>query len=99
MKNKIKIDKIRRFLYAKNELNTNILKFLAYNEYKSYKTRWNYKIKLTKLKKNSSFSRIHNFCILSIRSKSVLKNFNISRIEFRGKASFNILPGVKKASW
>jgi small subunit ribosomal protein S14 len=99
MKNKIKIDTLRRNLFYKNEINKNLLKFLAYNTNNSLKNRWIYILKLSAFKSNSVSSRIHNFCVMTGRSKSVLKNFKISRLVFRDKASFSKIIGITKSSW
>ena len=99
MKNKIKIDTLRRNLFYKNEINKNLLKFLAYNTNNSFKNRWIYILKLSAFKNNSVSSRIHNFCVITGRSKSVLKDFKISRLVFRDKASFSKIIGITKSSW
>lgn len=99
MLNKKQIDNKRRQLYRLNELNNKILKVLAYNTTLPIFSRWKYKLKLTKLNKNSYSSKIHNFCIITGRSKSVFKNFKLSRITFRKKASFNKIIGINKLSW
>lgn len=99
MKNKIQIDKKRRFLFLHNEINNNILKTLAYNTKIPLIKRWKFIIYLSKLNKNSSITRIHNFCMITGRSRSVYKNLKLSRLIFRKKASFNQLVGFRKASW
>ena len=99
MKNKKQIDQKRRQLYNLNEINNRILKILAYNTNLSLNIRWKYILKLTKLHKNSYLSKVHNFCVLTGRSKSVFKNIKLSRIKFRNKASFNKIVGISKTSW
>lgn len=99
MYNKLKIDKRKRKLFMKNEINKNVLKYLAFNEINNLETRWKYIIKLSKFKNNSHSSKIHNFCVLSGRSKANYKNFKISRLIFRDKAVFSKLVGLKKSSW
>lgn len=54
---------------------------------------------LQKLPKNSSYVRLHNRCKLTGRPKGYMRQFGISRINFREMASKGLLPGVKKASW
>jgi small subunit ribosomal protein S14 len=54
---------------------------------------------LQKLPKNSSRVRLHNRCKLTGRPKGYMRQFGISRINFREMASTGIIPGVKKASW
>jgi small subunit ribosomal protein S14 len=56
-------------------------------------------IGLQKLPKNSSRVRLHNRCKLTGRPKGYMRQFGISRINFREMASEGIIPGVKKASW
>lgn len=99
MLNKKQIDLKRRQLYNINEVHFRILKVLAYNNVLPLSIRWLYILKLTKINKNSNISKIHNFCIISGRSKSIFKNFKISRIVFRNQASFNKIMGIAKASW
>ncbi len=54
---------------------------------------------LQKLPKNSSSVRIHNRCQLSGRPKGYIRQFGLSRINFREMALQGLIPGIKKASW
>ncbi len=54
---------------------------------------------LQQLPKNSSKVRMHNRCKLTGRPKGYMRQFGISRIDFREMASEGLIPGVKKASW
>ncbi len=54
---------------------------------------------LQKLPKNSSPVRMHNRCKLTGRPKGYMRQFGLSRIQFREMASQGLIPGVKKASW
>jgi small subunit ribosomal protein S14 len=56
-------------------------------------------IGLQKLPKNSSPNRLHNRCKLTGRPKGYMRQFGISRINFREMAATGLIPGVKKASW
>ena len=56
-------------------------------------------IALQKLPKNSSAVRLHNRCSLTGRPKGHMRQFGISRINFREMALSGLIPGVKKASW
>ena len=51
------------------------------------------------LPKNASYVRLHNRCKLTGRPKGYMRQFGISRIQFREMASAGLIPGVKKASW
>ncbi len=55
--------------------------------------------KLQELPKNSSSVRLHNRCSITGRPKGYIRQFGISRIQFREMASAGLIPGVKKASW
>ncbi|MDA3882342.1 MAG: 30S ribosomal protein S14 [Bacteroidales bacterium] len=54
---------------------------------------------LSKLPKNSNPIRLHNRCSITGRPKGYIRQFGISRIQFREMASAGLIPGVKKASW
>ena len=54
---------------------------------------------LQKLPKNSNPIRLHNRCKLTGRPKGYMRQFGISRINFREMAASGLIPGVKKASW
>ena len=54
---------------------------------------------LQKLPKNASSVRLHNRCKLTGRPKGYIRQFGISRIQFREMASAGLIPRVKKASW
>ena len=55
--------------------------------------------KLQALPKNSNPIRMHDRCSLAGRRKGYIRQFGISRIQFREMASAGLIPGVKKASW
>ncbi len=54
---------------------------------------------LQKIPKNASPVRMHNRCKLTGRPKGYMRQFGISRIQFREMAAAGLIPGVKKASW
>ncbi len=54
---------------------------------------------LQKLPRNSSKVRMHNRCNMSGRPKGYMRQFGISRINFREMALKGLIPGVRKASW
>ena len=54
---------------------------------------------LQKLPRNSSPSRFSNRCALSGRKHGFLRDFGISRIDFRELANKGMIPGVRKSSW
>ena len=54
---------------------------------------------LQSIPKNASPVRLHNRCKITGRPKGYMRQFGISRIQFREMASNGLIPGVKKASW
>jgi small subunit ribosomal protein S14 len=54
---------------------------------------------LQKLPKNASPVRMHNRCKLTGRPKGYMRQFGISRINFREMANAGLIPGVTKSSW
>ena len=55
--------------------------------------------KLQAIPKNANPIRLHYRCKLTGRPKGYLRQFGLSRIQFREMASNGLIPGVKKASW
>lgn len=55
--------------------------------------------KLQSFPKNSNPIRLHNRCKLTGRPKGYIREFGLSRIQFREMASQGLIPGVKKSSW
>jgi small subunit ribosomal protein S14 len=55
--------------------------------------------KLQSIPRNANPIRLHNRCKITGRPKGYMRQFGLSRIEFREMASQGLIPGVKKASW
>lgn len=54
---------------------------------------------LQKMPRNASPVRLHNRCSMTGRPRGYMRQFGISRIQFREMVSKGLIPGVKKASW
>ena len=54
---------------------------------------------LQAIPRNASPVRLHKRCSMTGRPKGYMRQFGISRIQFREMASKGLIPGVKKASW
>lgn len=65
---------------------------------KQLKAEGNY-VALQSLPKNSCPTRLHNRCKISGRPRGYMRQFGISRIDFRELAAQGLIPGVRKASW
>jgi len=61
--------------------------------------RFSARLKLAKLPRNSSPTRIHHRCELSGRSKGFYRKLKLSRIALREFSNFGQVPGMTKASW
>ncbi len=61
--------------------------------------RFTARLKLAKLPRDSSPTRLHNRCELSGRSKGYYRKLRLSRIALRELANFGQIPGMTKASW
>ncbi len=55
--------------------------------------------KLQAIPKNADPIRLHNRCKVTGRPRGYIRQFGLSRIQFREMASQGLIPGVKKASW
>ncbi|MBQ9285168.1 MAG: 30S ribosomal protein S14 [Bacteroidaceae bacterium] len=55
--------------------------------------------KLQSIPRNANPIRLHNRCKITGRPKGYIRQFGISRIQFREMASQGLIPGVRKASW
>lgn len=51
------------------------------------------------LPRNSSPTRLKNRCGVTGRPRGYMRQFGISRIEFRKQASKGNIPGITKSSW
>ena len=54
---------------------------------------------LKKIIATSEDPALHNRCKITGRPKGYMRQFGLSRIQFREMASSGLIPGVKKASW
>jgi small subunit ribosomal protein S14 len=57
------------------------------------------RVKLQKLPRNASPTRLRNRCALTGRPRGVYKKFGLGRIKLRELAMRGEVPGVIKASW
>lgn len=55
--------------------------------------------KLQEIPRNACPVRQHNRCMITGRPKGYIRQFGLSRIQFREMASQGLIPGVRKASW
>ena len=75
------------------------LKAIVINKKLPLEERFKAQLKLSKLPKNSSRTRIRNRCEITGRPHGVYRKLKISRIALRQLASSGKIPGMVKSSW
>ena len=82
--------------YAKKRKN---LKEIIMNKKLSLEERFGAQMKLAKLPRNSSKTRVKNRCEITGRSHGVYRKLKISRITLRQLSLEGKIPGMVKSSW
>tara|TARA_B100000214_G_scaffold316620_1_gene250200 strand:+ start:68 stop:406 length:339 start_codon:yes stop_codon:yes gene_type:complete len=82
--------------YAEKRL---MLKNAAKDESLSVEERFKARLKLAKLPRNSSATRLHSRCLVTGRPKAFYRKLKMSRIALRDLASRGEIPGMVKSSW
>ena len=75
------------------------LKKIVKNRKLTLDERFEAQLKLAKLPRNSSKTRIRNRCEITGRPRGVYRKLKISRIALRELASKGRIPGMTKSSW
>jgi small subunit ribosomal protein S14 len=75
------------------------LKAVARNESLPMEERFKAQLKLAKLPRNSSATRLHSRCEVTGRPRSYYRKLRMSRIALRDLASKGQIPGMVKSSW
>ena len=75
------------------------LKEIAKDESRPMEERFKARLKLAKLPRNSSPTRLHNRCEVTGRPKAYYRKLRMSRIALRDLASKGQGPGMVKSSW
>ncbi len=93
-KNKHRRQMVARFAARRAEL-----KRVANDESLTLEERFQARLKLAKLPRNSSAVRIRNRCEISGRPRGYYRKLKMSRIALRDLASVGLVPGMVKSSW
>ncbi len=75
------------------------LKAIANDENLSLEERFEARLKLAALPRNSSATRIRNRCELTGRPRAFYRKLKMSRIALRDLGSKGQIPGLVKSSW
>ena len=89
----------RQKLVAKYAAKRAALKEIANNTDLPMEERFKARLKLAKLPRNSSETRLHNRCQITGRPKGYYRKLKVSRIALRDLASMGQIPGMIKSSW
>ncbi|MEM0990094.1 MAG: 30S ribosomal protein S14 [Pseudomonadota bacterium] len=92
-------EKKRQKLVDKYATKRAALKEIVNDESLPMEERFRARLKLAKLPRNSSATRLHNRCHVSGRPKAYYRKLKMSRIALRDLASFGQIPGMVKSSW
>ena len=89
----------RQRMVKRYEAKRAALKEIASNREVSMEERFKAGLKLAKLPRNSSPTRLHNRCELTGRPKGYYRKLKISRIALRELGGSGQIPGMVKSSW
>ena len=95
----IEREKKRAALVKKYAARRAALKETASNTDLPMEERFKARLKLAKLPRNSSATRLHNRCEITGRPKAYYRKLRMSRIALRDYASNGQIPGMVKSSW
>ncbi len=98
-KSTIEKNKHRRELDAKYAAKREALLATANDESKSMEERFEARLKLAELPRNSSKTRIVNRCAVTGRPRAYYRKLGMSRIALRELGSQGLIPGLVKSSW
>src|ERR1700733_3677725 len=88
-----------RRLVKEKAAKRNALKATANNESLSLEERFEARLKLAAMPRNSSATRIRNRCLLTGRPRAFYRKMKMSRIALRELGSQGQIPGLVKSSW
>ena len=75
------------------------LKAIAVDESLPLEERFEARLKLAELPRNSSKTRIRNRCLVTGRPRAYYRKLKMSRISLRDLGSAGLIPGLVKSSW
>jgi small subunit ribosomal protein S14 len=75
------------------------LKRMANDQSMTPEDRFQARLKLAELPRNSSAVRIRNRCEISGRPRGVYRKLRVSRIALRDLGANGLIPGLVKSSW
>ena len=98
-KSSIEKNNTRRKLVKKFAGKRERLLAIANDEAKSMEERFEARLKLAELPRNSNPTRIRNRCEMTGRPRAYYRKLGMSRIALRELGSKGLIPGLVKSSW
>ncbi len=98
-KSMVEREKKRQRLVKQYAAQRAALKAIISDESKPMEERFRASLKLAKLPRNSSATRLHNRCQLTGRPHAYYRKLKLSRIAMRELGSAGQIPGLVKSSW
>ena len=86
-------------LVAKHAAKRASLKAIANDESKPLEERFEARLKLAQLPRNSAPNRIRNRCEVTGRPRAYYRKLKMSRIALRELGNLGQIPGLTKSSW
>ena len=93
-KNKRRMALVKKFAGRRERL-----KAIANNETLSMEERFEARLKLAEVPRNSAANRIRNRCEVTGRPRAFNRKLKMSRIALRELGSQGLVPGLVKSSW
>ena len=98
-KSSIEKNKNRQKLVNRFAAKRAALKAIADDQTKTIEERFEARLKLAALPRNSAKIRLKNRCEVSGRSRAVYRKLKMSRIALRELGNKGLIPGLVKSSW
>ena len=92
-------EKKREDLVAKFAAKRAELQAIVDDASKSFEERYEARLKIQQLPRNSSPTRLRNRCAITGRPRGTFRRFGLSRSKIRELAFRGEIPGVTKSSW
>ena len=98
-KSSIEKNNYRKALVARLAPKRDALKKVANDETLPMEPRFEARLKLAELPRNSAAIRIRNRCDVTGRPRSVYRKMKMSRVALRELGNKGLIPGLVKSSW
>ena len=96
---KVYRDQYVRSIIKRDEIKRKAFKSIIYDQRIDSYTRLSTTMKLAQMNRHGSITRVHDYCWATGKARAIVQPFGLCRQVFRKLALYNMIPGVKKASW